>query len=202
MKKVIKNEEYYPFISDMILKCMDRAYYSNKNTGHFALANNSYTHFTSPIRRYPDLYIHRIISKYIQTNYNPSEEFIEIQKELAVKNALQSSEREKTAQKAEREADDLKKAEYMQDRIGEVYEGIISSVTNFGLFVELDNTVEGLIRFENLGNEYFEYDEDRKQLIGENSRKIYKIGDKITVQVIEANKILRKVAFAKYEEEK
>ena len=198
----IKGKDEEKVISNLILRTLKVARYEAENKGHFGISGKYYCHFTSPIRRYPDLYIHRIISKYIQTNYNPSEEFIEIQKELAVKNALQSSEREKTAQKAERDADDLKKAEYMQDKIGEVYEGIISSVTNFGLFVELDNTVEGLIRFENLGNEYFEYDEDRKQLIGENSRKIYKIGDKITVQVIEANKILRKVAFAKYEEEK
>ena len=93
----------------------------------------------------------------------------------------------------------MKKAEYMENRIGEVYEGIVSGVTNFGLFVELENTVEGLIRFENLGNEYFEYDDIHKQLIGEHTNTVYKMGDKITVQVIEANKNLRKVAFAKYE---
>ena len=88
----------------------------------------------------------------------------------------------------------------MQDKIGEVYDGIISSVTNFGLFVELENTVEGLIRFDNLGNEYFEYDDEKKRLIGEHTRNTYTIGDRIKVQVIEANKNLRKVAFAKYEE--
>ena len=90
---------------------------------------------------------------------------------------------------------DLKKAEYMESKIGEVYEGIISGVTNFGLFVELENTVEGLIRFENLGNEYFNYDDMHKQLIGEHTGRVYKMGDKVTVQVIEANKNLRKVAF-------
>ena len=88
----------------------------------------------------------------------------------------------------------------MENKIGEVYEGIISGVTSFGLFVELENTIEGLIRFENLGNEYFEYDDMHKQLIGEHTRKVYKMGDRITVQVIEASKNLRKVAFARYEE--
>ena len=129
------------------------------------------------------------------------EEYKEKQKELAVKYAEKSSEREKIAQKAERDSVDLKKAEYMENKIGEVYEGIISGVTNFGLFVELDNTVEGLIRFENLGSEYFEYDDVHKQLIGEHTRKVYKMGDKIIIKVIEANKNLRKVAFAKYDEE-
>ena len=90
----------------------------------------------------------------------------------------------------------------MQNKIGEIYTGIVSGVTNFGLFVELENTVEGLIRFENLGNEYFEYDEEHKQLIGEHTKTVYKMGDKLTVQVIEANKALRKVAFAKVEDEK
>ena len=92
----------------------------------------------------------------------------------------------------------MKKAEFMQDKIGEVYEGIVSGVTQFGIFVELENTVEGLIRFENLGNEYFIYDDMHKQLIGEHTNTVYKMGDKITVQVIEANKLLKKVAFAKY----
>ena len=119
----------------------------------------------------------------------------EIEKELAVKYAETSSEREKTAQKAERDSIDMKKAEYMEDKIGEEYEGIVSGVTEFGLFVELENTVEGLIRFEDLGNEYFEYDEMHKQLIGEQTRTTYKLGDKIKVQVIDANKTSRRIRF-------
>ena len=196
----IKGKDEEKVISNLILRTLKVARYEAENKGHFGISGKYYCHFTSPIRRYPDLYIHRIISKYIETNYNPSEDFIERQKELAIKYSEYSSEREKIAQKAEREADELKKAEYMQDKIGEIYEGIISGVTNFGLFVELENTVEGLIRFENLGNEYFEYDDERKQLIGEQSRTVYKIGDKIKIQVIEANKMLRRVAFARHEE--
>ena len=196
----IKGKDEEKIISNLILRTLKVARYEAENKGHFGISGKYYCHFTSPIRRYPDLYIHRIISKYIETNYSPSEDFIENQKELAVKAASDSSEREKIAQKAERDADDLKKAEFMQDKIGEVYDGIISSVTNFGIFVELENTVEGLIRFDNLGNEYFEYDDEKKRLIGEHTRKTYTIGDRIKVQVIEANKNLRKVAFAKYEE--
>ena len=102
---------------------------------------------------------------------------------------------EKIAQKVERESEDIKKAEYMQDKVGEVYDGIISSITSFGIFAELENTIEGLIRFENLGNEYFIYDSDRKLLIGEHTKAIYKIGQSIKVRVTEANKNLRRVSF-------
>ena len=197
----IKGKDEEKVISNLILRTLKVARYEAQNKGHFGIAGKYYCHFTSPIRRYPDLYIHRIISKYLETNYGPSQEYIERQNELAVKYAEQSSEREKIAQKAERDSIDLKKAEYMEDKIGEVYDGIVSGVTNFGLFVELENTVEGLIRFENLGNEYFEYDDMHKQLIGEQTKTVYKMGDKIKVQVIEANKNLRKVAFARYEED-
>lgn len=193
-----KNEE--KVISNLILRTLKVARYEAQNKGHFGIAGKYYCHFTSPIRRYPDLYIHRIISKYIETSYQVPQEYIEKQNELAVKYAEQSSEREKIAQKAERDSVDLKKAEYMKDKIGKIYDGIVSGVTSFGLFVELENTVEGLIRFENLGNEYFEYDDLHKQLIGKQTRTVYKIGDKIKVQVIEANKGFRKVAFAKYKE--
>ena len=113
----------------------------------------------------------------------------------AEESANQSSEREKIATKVERDSEDLKKAEYMESKIGEEYEGIVSSVTQFGIFVELSNTVEGLIRFENLGDEYFIYDEKRKSLIGEKTNKTYKIGDKVKIRVISANKMLRQVDF-------
>ena len=196
----IKGKDGESVISTLMLRTLKVARYEAENKGHFGIAGKYYCHFTSPIRRYPDLYIHRIISKYLEDNYDIDEEYKEEQKSIAVNYAEKSSEREKIAQKAERDSVDLKKAEFMQDKIGEVYEGIVSSVTSFGLFVELENTVEGLIRFENLGDEYFEYDDIHKQLIGEHTRKVYKMGDKITVQVIEANKTLRKVAFAKYEE--
>jgi len=193
----VKGKDEEKVVSNLILRTLKVARYEAENKGHFGIAGKYYCHFTSPIRRYPDLYIHRIISKYLQNNYSIDDEYKETQKELAVKYAEKSSEREKIAQKAERDSVDLKKVEYMENKIGEIYDGIISGVTSFGLFVELENTVEGLVRFEHLGNEYFEYDDIHKQLIGEHTKTVYKMGDKITVQVIEANKNLKKVAFAK-----
>ena len=192
-----KNEE--KVVSNLILRTLKVARYEAENKGHFGIAGKYYCHFTSPIRRYPDLYIHRIISKYLENNYLVSDEFKEEQREIAVKYAEKSSEKEKIAQKAERESIDLKKAEYMENKIGEIYEGIVSGVTQFGIFVELENTVEGLIRFENLGNEFYIYDDAHKQLIGEQTNTVYKMGDKITIQVIEANKLLKRVGFAKYD---
>ena len=148
------------------------------------------------------MWIHRVISKYLEKGYEVKEEWKEEYFKIAKNASEQSSEREKVATKVERDSIDLKKAEYMQDKIGEIYDGIISSVTNFGIFVELENTVEGLIRFENLGeNEYFIYDDMHKHLIGERTNKIYKLGDKIKVQVIEADKQTRKIAFQRVEEE-
>lgn len=191
----VKGKDEEKVVSNLILRTLKVARYEAENKGHFGIAGKFYCHFTSPIRRYPDLYIHRIISKYIEDNYNIDKKYEEIEKELAVKYAETSSEREKTAQKAERDSIDMKKAEYMEDKIGEEYEGIVSGVTEFGLFVELENTVEGLIRFEDLGNEYFKYDEMHKQLIGEQTRTTYKLGDKIKVQVIDANKTSRRIRF-------
>jgi len=197
--KEIKGKEEEKVISNLILRTLKVARYEAINKGHFGIASKYYCHFTSPIRRYPDLFIHRIISKYLENGYNLNEKDKDKYDGQALKNAEQSSEREKIAQKVERESLDIKKAEYMQDKIGNIYEGIISGVTAFGLFVELENTVEGLIRFDNLGNEFYIYDDERKRLIGEHTKETYKIGDKITVRVIEANKLLRKVAFEKYE---
>ena len=196
----IKGKEEERVVSNLILRTLKVARYESQNKGHFGIASKYYCHFTSPIRRYPDLYIHRIISKYIEKNYNINDEFKEKYDIEATNYAEQSSEREKIAQKVERDSIDIKKAEYMQNKIGEIYEGIISSITSFGMFVELENTVEGLIRFENLGKEYFIYDENRKTLIGEKTNVVYKIGDKVTIRVINANKELRQVDFEIYNE--
>jgi len=191
----IKGKEEEKVVSTLILRTLKIARYEAENKGHFGIASKYYCHFTSPIRRYPDLFIHRIISKYLEENYIVSDKFIEDFKQKAIDRARMSSEREKVATKAERDSEDMKKAEFMQDKIGQEYEGIVSSVTQFGIFVELENTVEGLIRFENLGNEYFIYDEDRKRLIGENSNKVYKIGGKVKIRVVSANKLLRQIDF-------
>ena len=191
----IKGKEEEKVISNLILRTLKVARYEEENKGHFGIAGKYYCHFTSPIRRYPDLFIHRIISKYLENSYDVDEKFIEKYKEQAKERAKQSSDREKVATTVEREAEDIKKAEYMEDKIGNEYDGIISSITSFGMFVELANTVEGLIRFENLGNEYFIYDEERKRLIGEKTNTTYKIGDKVKIRVAKASKLLRKVDF-------
>ena len=193
----VKGKPEERVVSNLILRTLKVARYEAKNKGHFGIASKYYCHFTSPIRRYPDLFIHRIISKYLEENYQLKESEIEKYSSQAVKYAERSSEREKIAQKVERDADAIKKAEYMQSKIGKEYDGIISSITSFGMFVELPNTVEGLIHFEDLGNEYFIYDEEKKTLQGEKSKKIYKIGDSIKVRVIFADKLTRKVDFEK-----
>ncbi len=196
----VKGKTEERVVSNLILRTLKIADYESENRGHFGIASKYYCHFTSPIRRYPDLFIHRIISKYINSNYQLSNEDLEKYSEEANRYAKTSSEREKVAQKVERDSEDIKKAEYMQSKIGEEYDGIISNITAFGVFVELENTVEGLIRFENLGDEYFIYDEEHKQLIGEITKTIYKIGDKMKIKVIEANKELRRVSFARVDE--
>ena len=191
----IKGKEEERVISTLILRTLKVARYESENKGHFGIASKYYCHFTSPIRRYPDLFIHRVISKYLSDNYNVNEETLEKYNEQATNYANQSSEREKVAQKVERDSIDIKKAEFMQDKIGEEFEGIVSSITSFGMFVELESTVEGLIRFENLGDEYFIYDENRKTLTGEKTKTTYKIGDKVKIRVIHADKITRQIDF-------
>lgn len=193
----VKGKPEERVVSNLVLRTLKVARYEAENKGHFGIASKYYCHFTSPIRRYPDLFIHRIISKYLEENYQLKESEIEKYSGQAVKYAQRSSEREKIAQKVERDAESIKKAEYMQSKIGKEYEGIISSITSFGMFVELPNTVEGLIHFEDLGNEYFIYDEERKTLQGEKSKKTYKIGDSIKVCVIFVDKLTRKVDFEK-----
>ena len=191
----VKQKDEEKVVSNLILRTLKVARYESENQGHFGIASKYYCHFTSPIRRYPDLFIHRIISNYLENKYNVSDEFKNEYKAKAEQRATSSSDREKIATKVERESEDIKKAEYMENKVGEEYEGIVSSITQFGMFVELDNTVEGLIRFEHLGNEYFIYDENRKILIGEKSKKTYKVGDKVKIRVISASKLLRQIDF-------
>lgn len=191
----IKGKEEERVISTLILRTLKLARYEDENKGHFGIASKYYCHFTSPIRRYPDLFIHRIISKYLEENYLIEQAEYNKYKEEAKDRSKKSSEREKVATEVEREADKMKMAEYMEGRVGEEYEGIVSSIAQFGMFVELENTVEGLIRFEDLGDEYFIYDEERKRLIGEITKTEYKIGDKVKIRVKRASKILREIDF-------
>ncbi len=197
----IKGKEEERVISTLILRTLKLARYEPENKGHFGIASKYYCHFTSPIRRYPDLFIHRVISKYLENNYVIDEgEYNELKKQSEDR-SNQSSEREKVATEVEREAEKMKMAEYMESRIGEEYDAIISSITSFGVFAELENTIEGLIRFENLGDEYFIYNEERKILIGELTNKTYKIGDKIRIRVIRASKELKEIDFELVKEE-
>ncbi len=189
----VKGKPEEKVVSNLILRTLKVAKYDSENCGHFGIASKYYCHFTSPIRRYPDLYIHRIISEYWSSTEKQKEKF----KEKVEKYARNSSEREKIAQRVEREAESLKKAEFMEDKIGEEYDGIISSVTDFGIFVELENTIEGLIRFENLGDEYFIFNESNRTLIGKKTNIMYKIGDSIKIKVIYASKEKREIDFAK-----
>ena len=188
-------------ISRLTLRSMKQAKYTTVCTGHFGLASNYYTHFTSPIRRYPDLQIHRIIKENLRRGLSDRRfaHYDSILPEVAV----QCSSMERRADEAERETDKLKKCEYMSKRIGKEYDGVISGVTNWGLYVELPNTVEGLIRVNDLTGDYFVFDEEHMELVGEMTRKSYKLGQKIRVQVADTDKLTRTIDFipAKWQEE-
>ena len=191
----VKGKPEEKVVSNLILRTLKVARYESENKGHFGIASKCYCHFTSPIRRYPDLFIHRVISSYLKHDYNINDELKAKYQKEAVQFAESSSEREKIAQKVERDAESIKKAEFMQSKIGEIYTGIISNITQFGMFVELDNTVEGLVRFEDMGNEYYIYDEERKTLRGEKTNSVYKIGQEVTIKVKNADKLTRKIDF-------
>jgi ribonuclease R len=186
-----KKEEHV--VSKMTLRSLKQAKYSPNNDGHFGLAAKYYCHFTSPIRRYPDLQIHRIIKEMLAGKIN--EKRVAELKKIVEEVSIISSEKERNAELAEREVDDMKKAEYMQQHIGETFTGIISSVTSFGMFIELENTIEGLLRVDELDDDYYVYDEVRLQFVGERTRKIYALGDQIDIIVAKADPALRQIDF-------
>ncbi len=179
--KKVKGAKEERLINTLMLRSLKKARYADKGLGHFGLAAEHYCHFTAPIRRYPDLEIHRIIKEAINGKLN--NEKISRLRAIVPDVAEQSSIRERVADEAERETTDLKKVEYMADRIGKEYEGIISGLTSFGIFVELDNTVEGLIPLSYLYDDYYIYDSERHILTGEMRKKTYRIGDAIKVKV-------------------
>ncbi|WP_163192100.1 ribonuclease R [Clostridium thermarum] len=189
----VKGKKEETVVSTLLLRSMMQARYSPESLGHFGLAARYYCHFTSPIRRYPDLIIHRIIKEYI--NGTMTEERMKKLSAIVEYASIQSSETERIAQEAEREVDDLKKAEYMSERIGEVFEGMISSVTSFGFFVELPNTIEGLVHISNLGDDYYFYDERHLYIIGERTKKIYRLGDAVKVRVAKVDIDNREIHF-------
>ncbi|WP_179031200.1 ribonuclease R [Paenibacillus kribbensis] len=174
-------------LSTMMLRSMKQAKYDAESTGHFGLAAEYYSHFTSPIRRYPDLVIHRVIREVLENGGALTDERQEYLTARMPDIAQQSSERERVAVDAERDTEQMKKAEYMLDKVGEEFEGIISSVTSFGMFIELDNTVEGLTRLSALTDDYYHFDEQHMALIGERTSKVFRIGDEVKVRVARVN---------------
>ena len=180
-------------ISRLTLRSMKQAKYTTECTGHFGLAARYYCHFTSPIRRYPDLQIHRIIKDSLRGRMN--QEKIEHYRKILDEVAKQSSERERRADEAERETIRLKKAEYMSRHLWEEYEGVISGVTGWGLYVELPNTVEGLVHVASLQGDYFEYNENAYEMVGQRTGKTYRLGQTVRVQVVKADRMTRTVDF-------
>ena len=174
-------------ISTVMLRSMQQAKYDPESVGHFGLATQFYTHFTSPIRRYPDLIVHRLIKTYLIEG-KLDEATREKWNTLLPDIADHSSKRERRAVDAERDTDELKKAEFMEDKIGEEFDGIISSVANFGLFVKLPNTIEGLVHVSYMVDDYYHYDERHFAMIGERTGNVYRIGDEITVRLIKVDK--------------
>src|SRR5690625_923870 len=181
-------------VAKLMLRSMKQARYDTQSIGHFGLSTDFYTHFTAPIRRYPDLIIHRLIRTYLINN-DMDGQTIATYKDNLPDIARHSSEKERAAVDAEREVDDLKKAEYMQDKIGKEYIGAISSVTNFGLFVELENTVEGLVHVGYMTDDYYHFNERSYALIGERTGQIYRIGEQVKIRVIGVNLDERSVDF-------
>ena len=189
--KASEGQDYSTALSKVMLRSMQKARYEVQNLGHFGLALKDYCHFTSPIRRYPDLSIHRIISEILSGKMTDKrlkelDEFVEV-------SAEHSSTTERQAEEAERTVDDQKAAEWMQTKIGEVFEGVVSGVSPNGFFVELDNTVEGFVDIKRLPPGHYEYNEARYSISG--LGKVYKIGDRIKVRVVSTDIVLRHVNF-------
>ncbi|HDK5668917.1 ribonuclease R [Staphylococcus pseudintermedius] len=181
-------------ISTMMLRSMQQARYDADNLGHFGLAADYYTHFTSPIRRYPDLIVHRLVRKYLIEKSMDGRAMHEWEEKLP-QIAEYTSNRERRAIDAERDTDELKKAEFMIQHIGDEFEGVISSVANFGMFVELPNTIEGMVNMQNMSDDYYYFDERQMALIGERKAKVYRIGDVVKVKVIHVDVDERQIDF-------
>lgn len=197
LQKLLNKIEDTPeeaLISRLTLRSMKQAKYTVANTGHFGLSAKYYTHFTSPIRRYPDLQIHRIIKENVRGALNEARK--DHYNKILFDVANHSSKTERRADEAEREVEKMKKVEYMMGHIGESFEGVISGITTWGIYVELPNTVEGMVRVSDMNDDYYVYDEERYQMVGEHTKKTYKLGQTIKVEVLNADKLLRTIDFA------
>ncbi|MCF6466654.1 ribonuclease R [Clostridium sp. Cult2] len=193
LTKEVKGKKEEILINTLLLRSLKKARYSSEPDVHFGLAAKYYSHYTAPIRRYPDLQIHRILKSFYKGKLN-SKEQAKLEAILP-RVAEHTSITERTAEEAERAVEDLKVAEYMSKRIGNIYEGMISSLTHFGMYVQLENTVEGLVHFSNMLDDYYEYDEENYYIIGEFTKKKYKLGDTVKIKVIKADLVKRTVDF-------
>ena len=189
----IQDTDEEALISRLALRSMKQAKYTVECTGHFGLAAKYYCHFTSPIRRYPDLQIHRIIKDHIRGRMKKQK--LETYESILFEVAAQCSRLERRAEEAERETIKLKKCQYMADHIGEIFEGVISGVTEWGIYVELPNTVEGLVHISKLPG-YYVYDEDKYELRPERGGKVYSLGQTISVIADSVDEVMRTVDFA------
>ncbi|MCT4612471.1 MAG: ribonuclease R [Clostridia bacterium] len=197
--KEAEGKEEELIIRRLMLRAMKQAKYTETNDEHYGLAAEYYCHFTSPIRRYPDLQIHRIIKDVLNGRMNKKR--MEALAEITPKVADESSKKERRAEEAERDTIKLKKAEYMLDKIGNVYEGTISGLTNWGMYVELENTVEGLVRVTEMTDDFYVYNEDSHTYIGERTKNVYKLGQKIKVKVLRVNLLEKTIDFDLEEDE-
>ena len=191
----VKLTKEHKILSAMMLRVMQKAIYSKENIGHYGLASSCYTHFTSPIRRYPDTIVHRLLRTYLfegRCGMDTLNKYDELLDEIA----FHTSETERSAVDCEREVNDMKMAEYMMGHIGEEFDGVISSVMNFGMFVELDNLVEGLVHVSELKGDYYIFDEVKMSFVGQSSKKTYSLGDEVRIKVIAASKESRTIDFA------
>ena len=186
----LRGREEYDILSNMLLRCMRKAEYKDQNLGHYGLGSKCYTHFTSPIRRFPDTTVHNLLRQYIFNEPGPKElnKLIDYYKDALPSIAEHSSEKERNSIDCERDVEDMKMAEYMEDHIGEEYEGVIDSILNFGMFVCLPNMIEGLVKYDTIAGDYFEFNEDTNMLIGKRTGRKFRLGQKVKVKCIAASK--------------
>ena len=201
---LINNTEGYDIFSNLLLRCMRKAEYREQNLGHYGLGSKCYTHFTSPIRRFPDTTVHNLLRKYLFNKPNEHElnELISYYEMKLPEICEHSSKKERDSVDCERDVEKMKMAEYMESHIGEEYEGMISSCLNFGMFVELPNMVEGLIHISDIKGDYYVYNEDLNALIGTKTKKMYKLGQKVKIKVINASKETSTIDFELIEGDK
>lgn len=190
----LKDKKEFHIFSSLLLRSMQKAVYDTNNIGHFGLGSRSYCHFTSPIRRFPDTTVHRLLHKFLFEN-KMDKDTIENENQKLVEIALHSSEMERNSIDCERDVDDMKKAEYMQQHIGEKFDGMISGVTNYGIYVSLPNLIEGLIKIDDLNDDHYYFDESSLSLIGKKNKRGYRLGDKLSIIVIAARKEVGEIDF-------